>query len=93
MTRYTAEQRADHAFDLRKHDLSPRHQKRAVSELVAYLHGLLNGPRHDQLTISPEIEKSLRIRVNTVCVEFGMDRLPERVPERVPAFEMLGPNA
>lgn len=70
------EQRWDRQRDHLKHETSPRHQKRAVVELVSYIHGLL----HDQLILSPEIEKALRTRVNTVCVEFDMDRLPERVP-------------
>lgn len=63
--------RWDHARDLAKHDVSPRHQKRAVVELVGYLHGLIDGN-----AFGPEIEKCLRARVNNVCTEFEMDRLP-----------------
>lgn len=73
---YTQEQRWDHQRDLRKHEASPRHQKRAVVELVGYLHGLMC----DGLILSPEIEKTLRARVDNVCVEFNMDRLPKRGP-------------
>lgn len=67
----TLEQGWDRARDLAKHEPSPRHQKRAVIELVGYCHGLIAGG-----AFGPEIERALRIRVNTVCVEFGMERLP-----------------
>lgn len=70
------EARWDRARDYQKHEPSPRHQKRAVVELVGYLHGLLC----DGLILSPEIEKQLRARANTVCTEFGIDKLPPAQP-------------
>ena len=76
---FTQEQRNDHRYDLRKHEPSPRHQKRAVVDLVGYLHGLLSGPQ----VLSPEIEKQLHTRMCTVCSEFDMDKPPMR--DRVPA--------
>lgn len=68
MTSYTQEQRWDHARDLRKHDSSPRHQRRAVQELIGYCWGLTHGE-----LLGLEIQKQLRTRIRTVCVEFGMD--------------------
>lgn len=68
MSGYTQEQRFDHAHDLRKHESSPRHQRRAVIELVGYCWGLTHGN-----LLGPEIAKQLRNRVRTVCIEHGMD--------------------
>lgn len=74
---YTADQRNDHAHDLRKHEPSPRHQKRAVSDLVAYCHGLIAGGLAET---SPEIAKQLHARVCNVCTEFDMDKPPAPTP-------------
>lgn len=70
---YTQEQRNDHAHDLRKHEASPRHQKRAVVELVGYLHGLMQG---GHFAGTPEIERMLHTRICRVCSEFDMDKPP-----------------
>lgn len=86
MSRYTQEQRWDHDRDLRKHEPSPRFQKRAVQRLVGYLHGIL----HDGLLpLSPEVEKALRSQIRSVCVEFEIDALPERAPAEAISRVML----
>lgn len=71
----------DHAYDLRKHEPSPRHQKRAVIELVGYLHGLLHPGSSIGPLLSPEIDKQLRTRMKNVCVEFDFDPPVGRVKE------------
>lgn len=78
MDRYTQEQRWDHAHDLIKHDSSPRHQKRAVQELIGYCWGLAHG---DLLGL--EIQQQLRARVRKVCIEYDMD--PPADPSEVSA--------
>lgn len=60
--------RWDHARDLIKHEPSPRHQKRAVQELIGYCWGLTHGG-----ILSLEIEKQLRSRIRNVCREFDID--------------------
>lgn len=77
----TAEQRYDHDRDLRKHEPSPRHQKRAVIELVGYLHGLLHPGAPVGPILSPEIDKQIRSRMKNVCVEFDIDPPAERARE------------
>lgn len=67
-----ADQIADHNWDLLKHESSPRHQKRAVVELVGYCWWLINAG-----ALSPEYEKLLRARVRNTCIEFDMDPPPE----------------
>lgn len=69
----TQEQRWDHQRDLRKHESSPRHQKRAVVELVGYLHGLMTG---GHFSATPEIERQLHTSMCRVCSEFDMDKPP-----------------
>lgn len=81
MTRHSADQIADHARDHLKHEPSPRFQKRAVIELVGYLHGLLNPGIPVKPVLSPEIEKQLRSRIRNVCVEFDIDPPGGRVKE------------
>lgn len=71
----TQEQRWDHERDLRKHEPSPRHQKRAVVELVGYLHGLMECGQFSNVR---EIEKQLHARMCAVCTEFDMDKPPLR---------------
>lgn len=66
--RHPTERDWDRARDLIKHDPSPRHQKRAVQELVGYCWGLT----HNGI-LSLEIEKQLRSRIRNVCREFAMD--------------------
>lgn len=68
MTRHSADQIADHAHDYRKHEPSPRHQKRAVIELTGYCWGLIG-----MGILSPEIEKLLQSKIRNACVEFDMD--------------------
>lgn len=72
MERYSPEYR-DHLNDLRKHEESPRHQKRAVIELVGFCHGLISAG-----TLGEFVEPDLRRRVDRVCAEFGLDRLPAK---------------
>jgi len=78
----TAEQRADHAHDYRKHEPSPRHQKRAVSVLVGYCWGLMGSG-----VLGAEVEKQLRARIRTVCIEFDMEPPPE--PTKAAAISCL----
>lgn len=77
MTRAATEyDHADHGHDLRKHSPSPRHQKRAVVELVGYCWGLIGTG-----ILSPEIERQLRARIRNTCIEFDMDAPAERSVE------------
>lgn len=71
MSRYTAEQQADHARDLRKHEPSGRHQKKAVIELVGFIHGL-----SAKETLGEFVGAELIRRTNRVCAEFDIERLP-----------------
>lgn len=69
----SADQIADRNHDLRKHEPSPRHQKRVVSELVGYCWGLIGAG-----ILSPDIERQLRARIRNTCIEFDMDHPLER---------------